>query len=73
MRVQISDFPLLALKFTKFIMSFFETNRQFSSTFAALSSVMKDDSSVLFHPKRYIGFRRKEPIKSKYSDFQLLA
>ena len=54
-------------------MSFFETKRQFSSTFAALSSVMKDNSSVLFHPKRYIGFRRKEPIKSKYSDFQLLA
>ena len=34
-------------------MSFFETKRQFSSNFAALSSVMKDNSSVLFHLKLY--------------------
>ena len=34
-------------------MSFFETKRQFSSNFAALSSVMKDNSAVLFHLKLY--------------------
>ena len=50
-KCKFSDLPLLALKFTKFIMSFFETKRQFSSNFVALSSVMKDNSSILFHLK----------------------
>ena len=45
--------PQLVLKFTKFIMSFFETKRQLSSNFAALSCVMKNNSSVLFHLKLY--------------------
>ena len=48
-----SDLPLLASKFTKFIVSFFESKIQFFSNFAALSSVMKDNSSVLFHLKLY--------------------
>ena len=67
-KCKFSDLPLLALKFTKFIMSFFETKRQFSSNFEALSSVMKDNSSILFHLKLY-RLSIKEPIKLKFSDF----
>ena len=52
-KCKFSDLPLQALKFTKFITSFFETKRQFSSNFAELSSVMKDNSSILFQLKLY--------------------
>ena len=42
------SFPLLRLKFTKFLMSFLEQRISFSSNFASLFSVMSN-SSVLFH------------------------
>ena len=40
-----SDFPLLALKFTKFLMSFFTEKVSFPSKFGSLFSVMRDSSS----------------------------
>ena len=44
------DFPLLGLKFTNFLMSFFKQKVSFSSKFLSVSffSVMRDSSSVLF-------------------------
>ena len=42
-----ADFPLLALKFTKFFMSFFKQKVSFSSKFGSVFSVMRDNSSVL--------------------------
>ena len=46
---KFSDLPLLALKFTKFHMSFLEPRAKFSSNFAPLFSVMRHNSSVIFH------------------------
>ena len=43
------DLPLLALKFTKFLMSFLEPRVSFSLNFASLFSVMRHNSSVHFH------------------------
>ena len=48
MKVKFSDFPLLALKFVKFVVSFFKQKVNFSSEFVSLVSVMRDNSSVLF-------------------------
>ena len=48
-RCKFSDLPLLALKFTKFLMSLLEPRASFSSNFASLFSVMIHNSSVLFH------------------------
>ena len=45
---KLSDFPLLGLKFTKFLMSFFKQKVSFSSKFGSFFSVMRDNSSVLF-------------------------
>ena len=42
------------LKFTKFVMSFLEQGARFSSNFASLDSVVRDNSSVLFHLKLYM-------------------
>ena len=42
------DFPLLGLKFTKFLMSFFRQKVSFSSKFGPFFSVMRDNSSVHF-------------------------
>ena len=43
-----SDFPLLELKFTKFLMSLFEQKVSFSSKLGSLFSVMRHKSSSLF-------------------------
>ena len=43
-----SDFPVLALKFTKCLMSFFKQKASFSSKFRSFFNVMRDDSFVLF-------------------------
>ena len=53
-KCKFSDFPLLALKFTKFIISFLKPRASFSSNFASLSTLMRDNSSVLFHLKLYM-------------------
>ena len=47
-KCKFSDFPLLELKFIKFLMSFFKQKVSFSSKFGSLFSVMRDNSSALF-------------------------
>ena len=49
---KFSDFPLLTLKFTKFLLSFFKQKVSFSSKYESLFSVMSD--TVLFYLKLYI-------------------
>ena len=61
------DLPLLPLKFTKFLMSFLEPRVNVSSKFALLFSVMKHNSSVLFHLKRHVLWR-----KCRFLAFRLL-
>ena len=51
---KFSNLPLLALKFTKFLMVFLETRVRFSSNFVSLFSVMRQNSSVFFQLKRYM-------------------
>ena len=52
-KCKFSNLPLLALKFTKFFMSFLEPRVSFSSNFASLFSVMRHNYSVLFHLNLY--------------------
>ena len=47
-KCKFSNFPLLALKFTKFLMPFFNQKVSFSSKFGSFFSVIRDNSSVLF-------------------------
>ena len=47
-KCKFSDFPLLGLKFTNFLMSFFKQKVSFSSKFGSFFSVMRDNSSVPF-------------------------
>ena len=47
-KCKFSDYPLLGLKFTKFLTSFFKQKVAFSSKFESFFSIMKDNSSVLF-------------------------
>ena len=49
-----SDFPLLVLKFTKFLMSFFKQQISFSSKFESLFSAIRYDSYVLFLLKLFM-------------------
>ena len=53
-KCKFSDLPLLALKFTKFFMSFLEPRVSFSSNFASLFSVMRHNYSALFHLNLYM-------------------
>ena len=45
---KFSDFSLLNLKFTNFLMSYFKQKKSFSSKFGSILSVMRDNSAVLF-------------------------
>ena len=47
-KCKLSDFSLLGLKFTNFLMSFFKQKDSFSSKFGSFFSVMGDNSSLLF-------------------------
>ena len=47
-KCKFSDGPLLGLKFTKFLLSFFKQKVSFSSKFRFFFSVMRDKFSVLF-------------------------
>ena len=47
-KYKFSDFPLLLLKFTKFLTLTFKQEVSFSSKFGSFFSVMRDISSVLF-------------------------
>ena len=53
-KCKFSDFALLGLKFTKFLMSFCKQKVSFSSKFGSFFSVMRDHSSVLFRLKLYV-------------------
>ena len=53
-KCKFSDFPLLELKFSKLLMSFFKQKVSLSSKFGSLFGVMRDNSSVLFHLKLYM-------------------
>ena len=53
-KCKFSDFPLLVLKFTKFLLSFFKQKVSFSSKFWSLFSVMRDNSNVFFLLKFYM-------------------
>ena len=53
-RCKFSDVPLVALKFTKFLMSFLEPIVSFLSNFASLFSVMRHNSSVVFRLNLYM-------------------
>ena len=52
-KCKFSDFPLLELKFSKLLMSFFKQKVSLSSKFGPFFSVMRDNS-LLFHLKLYI-------------------
>ena len=46
-KCKFSDFSILKLKFTKFLMSFFKSKVSFSSKFRSFLRVMRDNSSKL--------------------------
>ena len=62
-KCKLSDLLLLALKFTKFLMSFLESRVSFSSNFTSLFSVMRHNSSAIFHLNLCMFFGQKNPIK----------
>ena len=61
-KCKFSDFLLLRLKFTKFLMSFLEPRVSFSLNFASLFRSRKYNSSAFFH-LNFICFGQKDPIK----------
>ena len=69
-KCKFSDLPLIALKFTKFLMSFLETRVSFSSNFASLFRVIWDMtfSSEYLHP-----LDKRIQSKCQFLDFHLLA
>ena len=64
-KCKFSDLPLLALKFTKFVMLFFKQKVSFPSKLGSIFSIMKDNSSVLLFCTlpNFICYWQKEPIK----------
>ena len=73
-KCKFSDLPLLALKFTKFLMLFWSQESAFLQTlhFALLFSVKRHNSSVIFHLNLYALVKWIQS-KCKFSDFWLLA
>ena len=61
-KCKFSDSPLITLKFSKFLMSFFKQKVSFSLKFNCFSSVMRDNSSVLFS-WNFICYWQKQHIK----------
>ena len=61
-KYKFSDFPLLLLKFTKFLMLTFKQEVSFSSKFGSLFSVMRDNSSVVFLAENFICYWQKQHI-----------
>ena len=53
-KCKFSDFLLLALKFTKFVISFLKQKVRFSLKFGSFFSVMRHNSSLLFHLNLYM-------------------
>ena len=68
---------IFALKFTKYLKSFLEMIVNFPSNFASFFSVMRHNSSVLFHlksisSKTLYALDKISPPRCKFSDFWLL-
>ena len=59
-------------KFPKFLMSFSKRKVTFSSNFASLFIVMKDNSSVLFLAQTIHTLPKRSTLKWKFWDFQVL-
>ena len=71
--MKISELPLLALNFIKFLMLFLEPTVSFSWSFTSLLSVMRHNSSVLFHPISLYALDNRSLSKCKFPHFRLLA
>ena len=69
-KCKFSDLPLLALKFTKFLMSSLEPRVSFSSNFASLFSVIWHITPLKFSNWNILCFGQKEPINVQF--FRLL-
>ena len=57
-KCDFSELPMLALKFTNFLMKCLKPKVSLSSNFASLFGAMRDSSSVLFLPKLYMIWTR---------------
>ena len=53
-KCKFSDFPLLGLKFTNFLMSFFQTKSQIFFKLWTIFSIMKHNSLVFFNLNLYM-------------------
>ena len=71
-KCKFSDFPLLGLKFTSFLMSFFKQKVSFSSKFGSFLSVMRDNSSALFQLKLYMLLRKVAHQIENFSNLPLV-
>ena len=69
---KFSEFPLLALNLTKFLMSFFKQKVSFSSKFRSFFRAMRDNSSVLFRLRIYMLIGKSSTSKCKFPDLPLL-
>ena len=69
LKCKFSDLLLLTLKFIKFLMSFLEPRVSFSSNFASLFSVMRHNSSVLFHPNLYMLWSKEAHKRGNFQTF----
>ena len=69
LKCKFSDLPLLALKFTEFLMPFLEPSCCFSSNFASLFSVMKHNSSVFFHLNLYMLWTERAYQSANFQTF----
>ena len=58
-----------SLKFTKFIMPFFEPRVSFSSNVASFISFLRDNSSVLFHLELYMFSKKRIHQNANYQTF----
>ena len=71
-KCKFSDFPLLGLKFTNFLMSFFKQKVSFSSKFGSFFSVMRGNSSIHFLVETLYDIEKSSTSKCKLSDLPLL-
>ena len=64
-----SNFWMVGWKFTKFLMSYLKLQLSFSSNFASLFIVTKDNSSVLFYVKLYMIWTKGTNQSAKFQAF----
>ena len=62
-----SDLPLLALKFTKFVMSILKPRASFSSHFTSLSSAIR--TLLYFSSKTLYAFDKRDPLSANFQTF----